>query len=293
MPNLVPRRYRGVSLAAVEVDLTEATLRAHLVGREAYRRTEFIVTRRHDDVAVVRVSKPDDGRLFAPIEDVDLLAPAHETALVTAPEVDTGVPSHLAHVAAERAPGARCVVVQGLYNHVSFICDPRPIVVRVVEVAPPSPPKLVDQASRVLEAAEDLPPIELRAVVSDIVDLAGSIAAPRYLFPCRGSGAAPSGALVDYLDERPTRADWVLVGCRRSREIHRWFYGDDSPCIDMCPERLAGASPTPTLTKCCMLETGIRRDGARVTVPWGASLAEVRAGLGALVEAAGPAWAPA
>jgi hypothetical protein len=280
-------------VASVEVELTQESLRACFLGREAYRRTEFIVARRAGDVAVVRVSKADDGRLFTPITEVELLAPRAETAYVRAPAVDTGVPTQLARAAARGAGGARCVVVEGLYGHVSFICDPRPLAVRVVEVAPPEPPKLVDQARRVLDSAEDLPPIELRPEVHDLVALAAELPAARYLMPCRGSGAAPQGTPVDYLDERPERAEWVLVGCTRSREIHNWFYGEDAPGVDMCPERLARDETGPTLTKCCLLESGIRRAGGRVTVPWGASLAEVRAGLEALVEAAEPAWAPA
>jgi hypothetical protein len=293
VPNLVPRRYRGVSVTSVEVELSQEALSARFIGREAYRHTEFIVARRAGDVAVMRVTKADDGNLFTPIADVELLAPRAETAYVRAPEIDTAVPTQLARAAARSADGARCVVVEGLYRHVSFICDPRPLTVRVVEVAPPTPPKLVDQARRVLESAEDLPPIELRPEVHDLLTLAAEAPAARYLLPCRGSGAAPRGAAVDYLDERPERAEWVLVGCARSREIHNWFYGDDAPGVDMCPERLAREERGLTLTKCCLLESGIRRAGGRVTVPWGASLAEVRAGLEALVEAAEPAWAPA
>ena len=85
--------------------------------------------------------------------------------------VDTGVPSQLARAARELAPGARCVVVQGRYRHVSFILDPAPVRVLVVEVVPPSPPKLLDQARRVLETAEELPPIELVAALVDLSDL--------------------------------------------------------------------------------------------------------------------------
>ena len=48
---------------------------------------------------------------------------------------------------------------------------------------------------------------------------------------------------------------------------------------------LAGAQiegapgPERTLLKCCLRERGIEREGARMIVPWGASLEEVRAAL--------------
>jgi hypothetical protein len=86
------------------------------------------------------------------------------------------------------------------------------------------------------------------------------------------------------------------VGCARSRQLHRWFYGDAEPAtVDICPRELAAARPTsvPTLTKCCLLEEDIVREGNCVIVPWGASLDEVRRGLSEVAKLSEPAWAPA
>lgn len=291
MTNLVPRRYRGVAVARLDGPLTPEELRRHFVGREAYRRTKYVVARRGVEAAVVRVTKASDEPLFSPIVDAEVLAGPGETAVVSAPDIDTAVPTQLARAAADLAPSARCVVVQGRYEHVNFILDPAPIPLRVVEVVPPEPPKLIDQVRRLLEVAEELPPVEIRPEIIDIVELARERPADRFLFPCRGSGAAPPRAEVAYLDERPPRADWVMVGCARSREIHRHFYGDEPPYVEMCPRELTRPSDIPTLTKCCLLENGALRDGLLVTVPWGASLAEVREGLAMVLTAAEPAWA--
>jgi hypothetical protein len=293
MSNVVPRRYRGVAVTEADVPLRPDALRDHLVGREAYRRTEYIVVRHGGSTAVVRVSKVSDEPLFSPIATVEVLAGPEETVEVHAPTVDTGVPTQLARVALEQAPQARCVVVRGRYEHVNFILDPDPVPLRIVEVVPPEPAKLVDQVERVLDLAEDLPPVDVRAEAIDLRDLAASVPADRYLFPCRGSGMDAPGATVEFLDTRPPRADWVLVGCARSREIHEHFYGDEPPFVEMCPRELAGAVDGPTLTKCCMLEDRVERDGSLVVVPWGASLGEVREGLGIVLGAAEPAWAPA
>lgn len=293
MRNLVPRRYRSVTVAWVETPLTEEALRSRFLGREAYRRTEYIVVRRGDEAALVRVGKASADPLFSPVDTLEMLAGPRECVIVSAPDVDTAVPTQLARAARDLAPGARCAVVFGRYEHVSFILDPAPIPLRVLEVGPPWPPKLVHQVERLLEVAEDLPPVELRPEVTDLVELARSRPSEGYLFPCRGSGAAPPGAEVRYLDERPARVDWVLVGCARSREIHRWFYGTEAPSVEMCPRELARGSGVPTLTKCCMLEEGIDVEGLLVTVPWGASLQEVSEGLRALLRIAEPAWAPA
>src|SRR5262249_9437403 len=87
------------------------------------------------------------------------------------------------------APQARCVIVRGRYGHVSFIADPAPVRVTVVEVVPPRPAKLVDQLTRVLDLAEDLPPVELVPELVDLAELAGSRPSGHYLFPCRAGGA--------------------------------------------------------------------------------------------------------
>lgn len=314
--NLVPARYRSVSVASVPVPLDEASLRAHLVGRPAYRHTRYIVARQAGGCAVVEVARHSGAPLFSEITAVTMIARPDETAFVEAPEADTGVPTVLGRIAADRAPGARCVVVRGRYGHVGFIVDPAPVRIRVVEVVPPQPAKLLDQASRVLELAEDLPPVELAPELTDLGALARSSPAGHYLFPCRAGGAAggaatggaaigraaagpvgagpASDAVVSYLDEIPPRADWTLVGCARSRAIHDWFYDGPVAFVDMCPRQLArrAAAGGAVLTKCCLLEDKVAAEDGLVVVPWGASLAQVREGLGravAIASAAQPA----
>jgi hypothetical protein len=284
--NLFATREREVSVVDVDVPLTVDALSALLLGREAYRRTRYIVARRHAGAAVLEIDKRSDEPLFSEITDVRMLAGPEDCAVVTAAGVDIAVPSQLAAVAA--GVNARCVVVEGRYAYIGFICDPAPLHVRIVDVAPPYPGKLIDQARRVLDVAEDLPPVALDVDLVDLGAVADTVAAPVTLFPCRASGLVADGASA-YLDQRPQRADWVLVGCARSREIHQWFYGDEPPAVDTCPRRRVGADAVPTLVRCCLRETGIEHDGRVVVVPWGASLAEVRRGLGALVEQAGQA----
>jgi hypothetical protein len=250
-----------------------------------------------------------------------VIARPEETAFVDAPDTDTAIPTQLARAAAAQAPGARCVIVRGRYGHVSFIADPAPVRVRVVEVVPPWPPKLVDQLERVLDLAEDLPPVELVADLVDLTSLARTRPAGHYLFPCRAGSASQAGpraaaasqpspgaaagqaglgaADVSYLDEIPERAPWTLIGCARSRSIHDWFYGGEVPTVDMCPRNLADRTgqapvpvPVPTLTKCCLLEDRVSSDDGLVVVPWGASLAQIRDGLRLALAAGRPAPQP-
>ena len=308
--NLVPAQYRNVSVADVPVALDEVALRAYLFGRPVYRRTRYLIARNAGGCAVVEVGKESELPLFSPVTAMTMIARADETAFVDAPGTDTAVPTQLARVAASHAPGARCVVVRGRYGHISFIADPAPVPVRVVEVVPPWPPKLVDQLERVLGLAEDLPPVELVPDLVDLATLAGTRPAEHYLFPCRagqGSGTAAqdaagpaNGVPVSYLDEIPERAPWTLVGCARSRSIHDWFYGGDVPTVDMCPRNLAARAgppgpvrPVPVITKCCLLEDQVSSADGLVVVPWGASLAQIRDGLRLALAAARPVPPPA
>jgi hypothetical protein len=298
--NLVPSQYRNVSVADVPVALDEESLRAHLLGRPVYRRTRYLVACNGGASAVLEVSKESEHPLFSAVTAVSVLARPDETAFVEAPETDTAVPTQLARVAVRLAPDQRCVIVRGRYGHVSFILDPAPIRVRVVEVVPPWPPKLADQLNRVLEVADDLPPVDPVPNLVDLDALAATRPAPHYLFPCRAGHPArdrpPAAVPVSYLDEIPERAPWTLVGCARSRSIHDWFYGDDVPMVDMCPRRLAERDEppdsVPVITKCCLLEDRVSSDGGLVVVPWGASLAQIREGLELAITAARTALQP-
>jgi hypothetical protein len=293
--NLVPSQYRNVSVADLPVPLDERSVRGYLLGRPAYRRTRYLVVRHGTASAVLEVSKQSEQPLFSPITAVALVAAAEETAFVDAPEADTAIPSQLARVAGERAPQARFVIVRGRYGHVSFIADPAPVRITVVEVVPPRPAKLVDQLTRVLDLAEDLPPVELVPDLVDLAELAGSRPSGHYLFPCRAGGSVAEtlgaaradaegpGAGVSYLDEVPSRRPWTLVGCARSRAIHDFFYSGEVDVVDMCPRALAGrrlaGRPGPALTKCCLLEDRVSVEGNCVVVPWGATFAQVKEGL--------------
>lgn len=239
--------------------------------------------------ALVEVGKDmarADRELFCPVTDVTLVAGPAETVLVRRPDVDTAVPSQMARVAAE-FPDRRCVAVIGRYEHVNFILDADPPVVHVLDVAPPWPAKFCDQVDRMLDTAESMPAVRTRAQVVDLQELAAAEPASHYLLPCRGGGARVPGATISYLDEvPPPDPGWVLLGCSRSRAIHDHFYPGQAAAlrqIDICPARLAAASPVPAgearLTKCCLLEEHIETRDDTVVVPWGSSFDLVAEGL--------------
>ena len=281
--NLVPAQYREVSVAEVPVPLEEGALRAYLTGRDVYRRTRYVIARNGGACMLAEVSKQSEQPLFSPVTSVTVLARADETALVDAPDVDTAVPTQLARAAAEHAPGARCVIVRGRYGHVSFILDPAPVRIRVLEVVPPWPPKLVDQLSRVLDARRG--PAAGRAGPR-----AGRPEGPGRPPPRRAVPVPLPGRPGRPRTEPPRSPTWT-----RSRRASRGRWsGAPAPgpsttgsTATRCRRSTCARAtwpPTgrrggPLLTKCCLLEDRVACDGDTVVVPWGASLAQISEGL--------------
>jgi hypothetical protein len=284
-----PDRYREVSVTDVDVPLEFEPLRALLTSRPVYRRSRYVVVRGGAETALVEVIRGATTGLFSAVEDVVLLAAPAETVYLHRPELDTGVPSDLVRAALE-APDARCVVVEGAYGHVSFVLDPDPVRLHVLDVAPPWPAKLLDQVERVLQTADDLTGVLPVPHVVELSDLLPGEPAGHYLLPCRGGGMDVPGAEVSYLDEVPPQADWTLLGCARSRAIHDFFYDAPVPQVDTCPRAIAAGVELPPgevlLTKCCLLENHVEVDGRVVVTPWGASFGHLREALEAAVELA-------
>ena len=294
-PNIMPSRYRQVSVAAVP-SLSPEDLVARFTGREAYFRTRFVVARLEsepDRCALVELARDGSDDLFSPAVAARVLASADECAYLRDDGADLGIASHLARLALQR-PDRRCIVVEGRYRHVSFLLNAQPLQITVVDVVPPEPSKLVDQVTRVLDSTEDLPPI---AVDERIVDSRALVTGPvpdGLIVPCRGGGIDIKGVVVSHLDERPASAGSTLLGCERSQQIHRWFYGTDAErTIDWCPRRLISADEPVdglVLSRCCVLDEGLDRKGDTVMVPWGATLAEVRQALVALAGSGDGTW---
>lgn len=293
-PNTRAHPYRGLSLQEVDVPLTDSGVVEYILGREVYRRTDYLALRNGSRVALAAVRKASTVPLFSPVVEARLLAGPGEVAWIESPATDVGNATALAAAArAHLADGIRAYVVQGRYEHVNFIWRPVPLRIGVVEVVPPEPAKLWDQARRVVAFDEDLPPVALDLDAVSIGDLAAGHPAAEYLLPCRGSGADLPGR-VAFLDTRPAgRRDWTLVGCERSMQFHRHFYGDEPQQVDLCPLRRVGAdNDGPVLVKCCLRERGVEMADGVAVVPWGASLDEVRTAL-RLLAGLGPCKSPA
>lgn len=285
MTNVMPDQYRQVAIAKVDIELEPDALLRFFLGREAYRRTRYVVVVAGDRTALIRVDKASEKPLFSPITAVEMVAGPDDCAFVRDREIDTGVPSQLAEAARRYAPDKRCIAIIGRYEHLSFIVDPHPIEIVVRDVVPPHPAKLIDQARRIIDVSEDLPPIELIPDVLDLDELLDDEG--EFLLPCAGAATDKSRVTLSYLDQRPVRRDWTLIGCARSQQIHTWFYGEQAPIRDFCPRHFTTLPGTVVLTKCCLIESGMEVSGTTVYVPWGSTLDAVREGIDAAITLSG------
>ena len=177
-------------------------------------------------------------------------------------------------------------VVQGRFQHVNFIVAPAPLRIRVLEVVPPHPPKLLEMAQAVLDYDEDLPPVALDFEAIDMRELAREHPAAHYLFPCRCAGLELD-AEVDFLDAGPA--------ARRRLDARglRALAPDPRGAVRRRPARARRLLPAARAAErrrrrcssaaCASAGSSSRTTGS--TVPWGASLEEVREALHRLVAA--------
>src|SRR5260370_19578288 len=180
--NLGPLPFGRVGVQPYSGPMRVGAIAALLPSGEAYRRTDFIVLRGEESkYAVVAITRAESEPLFSPITSVEVLALPETCVYVERPAVDPANRSALAETAHELGIGPEgTLVVKGMYDHVNFIYHPHPLVWRVVEVAPPEPPKLYGLAQQILSYA-DLPPIRLELERIEVRHLAKSVHPVAYL----------------------------------------------------------------------------------------------------------------
>jgi len=286
---LIPSHCKVVGKLVLDGPLTRESIETAARGKRAYKLTDFYcVTDGRGGWAVVGVRKRPGAALLLPVTHVEVLALPGETAHVEDPAVDTTNPAAMLGAAERHAPAARCVVVQGEFNHMSFVIrDGTEVRVTAFDVVPPHPSKVATLARRAL--ATTTLPVLLEEETADLAGLAEGVPkGRRLLFPCRASGLR-LGRDVDYLDEQPPVGkgeDLVLVGCQLSERIFLERYGFAPPhVVTMCPLELASRTDRArwTVVKCCHEKGPFGFHGKVVAVPWSATRGDVAAALEEIV----------
>lgn len=284
---MFPGHCKEVSVRSVDFELTEESIQSFLSGKRAYIRTRFYVFHSGDDWAVAEIEKTDENSVLNGIASVRVLSLPAETHFVDDPSLEVLSASVMG--ALQRDSGAKCVVVRGKSEHVSFFVEEAPKTLTVFDVVPPSPSKLVSIVDSVLES--DLQDVCVSYDVSevDLNEIARGVTSGHVMFPCRASGLS-SSLPTHYLDETRDLADgqldeMTLVGCSLSARIFKAVYGREPEMLNMCPKDLARARGIegPILVKCCKVKEGFEIDGNMAIVPWGTRSSEVAGALRALL----------
>jgi hypothetical protein len=271
---IIPEHCREVSLWKVGFKLDAASIRKNLKGKEAYTRTKYAVLNRGKQYAVVELKKTNRRTLFNDITSVRIVSLPKDTAFVEDPDVDVLSRPLLAERAARS--GKETVIVKGLFEHVSFVHRLKFKNIRILEVAPPFPPKLTTLARMALETEDVETPVKMVEELIDIRKLAEKAKTKEILFACEAAGTKIPGKKSLYIDQNPEIKDATIVGCELTKKVAKHLYGKSLPFIDICPKSLVKKSSMPTLVKCCELQTtGFTKDGKLAMVPWGAKVSDV------------------
>jgi hypothetical protein len=279
---MIPDHCKDVSMRRVDFDLDVEEIAHQMKGRKAYTRTDHLILVNGEDMAVVRVMKENTKELFKPIIGFEVVSLPNNTVFVKDERVDVLNPSHLARLADEHV--GKVVVVEGMFNHVSFVKDIVPVKLRVLDTVPPSPSKLSCLVENALASGYiDLPILPVLEEI-DLNELAKGVKNEGVIFPCKASNMS-SDKRYFFLDETPEmdiEAD--LIGCDLSARIFRSIYRKEPELINICPWDLAPRDGIPTIVKCCKVKSDHVIDENIVVVQWGASVREVTEAINAFFD---------
>ena len=293
---VLPDRYREVSVTDVDVPLEAEPLRA-LLHFPAGLPAHAVRGRppRRPGGAGRGLRRGPGPACSATVARRRACSPGRtrRSTCVAAPTSTPGVPSALAPRRRPTCPGARCVVVEGRYGHVSFVLDRRRVRLHVLDVvaavpgeaARPgasgcsTPPTTCPACSSCRTSSSwptSLPPRSRRRTTCCRAVAAACRCRARRCLPRRGAAAARTGRC----SAAPGRG-----------HPRRASTGRPVTQVDTCPRALAARRSTLAdgevlLTKCCLLEEhvevrrphGRRAVGRVVRPPAGGA----RAGRGAV-----------
>lgn len=279
---MIPDHCKDVSVRRVGFELTEKEIARQMKGRKAYTRTDHLILVNGEERAVVRIVKENKKELFRPILEYEILSLPQNTVFIKDEDIDVLNPSHMARLA--DAYPDKVVVVEGMFNHVSFVKDLSPIRMRVLDTVPPSPSKLSCLVERALSSGYiELPILPIIEDI-DLNELALDVTEEGVIFPCRASGMSSSKRHF-FLDETPDiEVESGLIGCDLSARIYRSIYGEEPDLVNICPWDLAPRDGIPTIVKCCKVKSDHVIDENIMVVQWGASVCEVTEAINAFFE---------
>ncbi len=276
---MMPKHCKEVGIKEVDYHLTEKEIKNHLMGRKIYTLTRYLILNRGKEWAVVELKKRDIRALFREVVGVEVISLPKETVFVEEPKVDVLNPTSMTELAMEH-PG-KTVIIKGMYEHISFVNNPKFKELMVVDVAPPTPSKLSTLLSEALSLNMINIPVNIQTKVIDLNQLANDVSSKAVMFPCYCSGLK-FGTRTLYLDKHPKLKkgdidEVTLIGCELSKRIFKELYGETPKFLNICPKEHLDRSIKDQiiLTRCCKVKEGYKIEGNTAIVPWGATHIEV------------------
>lgn len=275
---MIPDHCKKVSVKEVDFALTKDNIYNTLIGSKLYLATKYLILKNDRDIAVVEVSLKNASKyeksLFREVIEVKIISLPEETIFIEDPEVDVLNKNMLLAKAKEYKE--KTVVVQGEFEHISFVSGRDSIKLYAIDVVPPYPAKLVKLVEKALKVSSNKIPIEVIPVLIDLKELSSSAKSDSVVFPCNASGISISKNLY-FLDKTPNLnpEEVTLVGCNLSKKIFKEVYGIYPDFIQMCPRELTKHYEDFFIAKCCEVTQGFEIRNKGVIVPWGAEIKEV------------------
>jgi len=278
---MIPRHCADVGIARVDFPLTEDNLIKHFIRRKSYARSKFYAVNNGNDWAVIKVTKKPARNLMQIVESVDVLSLPERTRFLIEPELDVLQIGQMLRLQA-RFPD-NLLIIQGRFDHVSFIDVRLPARIALVDVVPPRPSKLKSAIETLMGECASILEFELHLI--DIERLAEACKGDEIMLPC-GSAyddfPKRTKKRLLFLDRAPELSEEEmkeidLIGCSLSRRIFEELYGSVPNLLNICPKEseLTAKISLPTISRCCRVKSGVEVDGKRIFVPWGADICEI------------------
>lgn len=277
---MIPRHCSEVGLIKVSFPLTEENILKESVGHILYYNTNYVVLVNGNEWAVAKVLKSKNPGRFKKVEAVEIVSLPEDTGFVKDSTVNVNNPSLMAKIAEKE--NKETVVVNGEFEHVSFISKEKALPLIVCDFRPPDPPKLVQLVERALDAGRIEKPIKVDFNVLDLNRLATESEKPFVMFPCY-TDVSDSQKNVLYLVGNPDLSsigidNIVLIGCDLSLRIFKSVYGKTPAFVNMCPLHRAEVirkKGVKCITRCCKIGEGYLRIGDIAYVSYDPKLCDV------------------
>jgi hypothetical protein len=284
-----PVHCNEVGVRKVNFDLTEKEIRKVSIGKQVYWKSHYLLLSNHGEWAVVKIRTEGSG-LFRDIAQIDVIALPNDIEYVKNSSLNVLSISTMAQVASKTTKLA--VIVEGAFDHMSFISGETTIVLNVYDVVPPKPSKLLDLTEKALARESIDRPIILIPKILDVYTLI-SPTDKIVMFPCHTSGVnlRQNNQSILFLDESPTLTSTeaksvTLIGCDLSRKVFRTQYGVLPKSRNMCPKKwaLKEGSDELSICLCCLVDCDFKREDNLLVLPWGVTSRQVEAAIKSLWE---------